>query len=56
LIDQRLVDSHESFSFSHGRLHSYLYYIVPVYEFLVKSLPFFKMLQLSLMLPTFISS
>jgi hypothetical protein len=25
LIDQRLVDSHESFSFSHGRLHSYLY-------------------------------
>src|SRR5215813_2936187 len=25
LIDQRLVDSHESFSFSHGRLHSYFY-------------------------------
>src|SRR5215469_11473705 len=25
LIDQRIVDSHEPFSFSHGRLHSYLY-------------------------------
>src|SRR5215469_10833593 len=25
LIDQRLVDSHESFSFSHGRLHSSFY-------------------------------